>query len=112
MLLEALEIGRKELAVLKVGDVSEAERLAHQRESRLASAVAGLERDSLQSLADELVELKQLQVVIVGEARELRERIRVNLIDMRKQTKRISGYSRGAGNTGRYAVERFVNKKG
>jgi hypothetical protein len=112
MLDEAITIGRKELDFLVAGDVYEAERLAHSREQILDEAVRGLSRDNLELLADKLVEMKALHDKITGEARKLRQSLKQDLTSMKRQNRRIAGYSYGAGNMPRLAKERFINKKG
>jgi hypothetical protein len=112
MLDEAITIGRRELDSLLAGDVYEAERMAHSREQLLDEAVRGLSGDSLELLADKLVEMKSLHDRITGEAKKLRQTLKQDLTSMKRQNRRISGYSFGAGNMPRLAKERFVNKKG
>ncbi|WP_316899929.1 hypothetical protein [Pseudodesulfovibrio indicus] len=112
MLEEAMSIGRRELDSLVAGDVYEAERLARTREHILDEAVFGLSKENLALLADKLVEMKSLHDEITGEARRLRETLGNDLKSMKKQNRRIAGYSFGAGNVSRLAKERFVNKKG
>ncbi|EGB14011.1 hypothetical protein DND132_0796 [Pseudodesulfovibrio mercurii] len=112
MLDEALAIGRKELHSLMAGDVFEAERLARSREEILDRAVDGLAGENLEPLADRLVEMKSLHDRITDEARTLRQSLKKDLSSMKRQNRRIAGYSFGAGNMPRLAKERFVNKKG
>ncbi|WP_319585178.1 hypothetical protein [uncultured Pseudodesulfovibrio sp.] len=109
---QAIDIGRRELDFLVAGDVYEAERLAQSREQLLEEAVNGLSGDNLKQLADKLVEMKSLHDQITGEARRLKQSLKQNLTSMKRQNKRISGYSFGAGNMPRLARERFLNKKG
>ncbi|ADU63050.1 MAG: hypothetical protein KUA35_05000 [Pseudodesulfovibrio sp.] len=111
MLDEALSIGRKELGFLVVGDVYEAEKLARDRERILDEAVNDLDRDHLEQLADQLVEMKSLHDKITGEARKLHSSIKTDLAAMKKQNRRIAGYSFGSGNMPRLARDRFVSKK-
>ncbi|WP_207259723.1 hypothetical protein [Desulfovibrio sp. Huiquan2017] len=112
MLDEAISIGQKELHSLQAGDVFEAERLARSRERLLDEAVNGLSGEHLKQLADKLVEMKSLHDRITGEARSLRQSLKQDLGSMKRQNRRIAGYSFGAGNMPRLAKERFVNKKG
>ncbi|WP_338667189.1 hypothetical protein [Pseudodesulfovibrio methanolicus] len=112
MLDEAITIGRRELDFLVAGDVYEAERLAQSRERILDEAVNGLSPDSLKLLADKLVEMKSLHDEITGEARKLKQSLKQDLTSMKRQNRRIAGYSYGAGNMPRLAKERFINKKG
>lgn len=112
MLDEAMSIGRRELDSLVAGDVYEAERLARTREQILDEAVNGLSKENLALLADKLVEMKSLHDEITGEARKLRQSLGNDLKSIKKQNRRIAGYSYGAGNVPRLAKERFVNKKG
>jgi hypothetical protein len=112
MLDEAITIGRRELHCLVAGDVYEAEKLAHSREQLLDEAVRGLSGDNLKLLADKLVEMKSLHDEITGEARKLKQSLKQDLTSMKRQNRRISGYSFGAGNMPRLTKERFINKKG
>ena len=111
MLDEALVIGRRELDLLMAGDVLEAEKLAVSREEILEEAIKGLSRENLESLADKLVEMKSLHDEITGEARKLCQSLKKDLTSMKRQNRRIAGYSYGAGNMPRLAKERFVSKK-
>jgi len=111
MLDEALSIGRKELACLSDGDVFEAEKLAKDRERILDDAIGDLSRENLQALADKLVEMKYLHDEITGKARELHSSLKKDLSSIKKQNKRISGYSYGSGNVPILAKERFISKK-
>lgn len=111
MLDEALLIGRRELNLLMAGDVLEAEKLAASREQILEEAIKGLSRENLETLADKLVEMKSLHDEITGEARKLCQALKKDLTSMKRQNRRISGYSYGAGNMPRLAKERFVSKK-
>ncbi len=111
MLEEALSIGRRELGFLTAGDVFEAERLSKDRERILDQAIEGLDRNNLEILADKLVEMKSLHDEITGEARKLHSSLKSDLANIKKQNKRIAGYSFGAGNMPRLAKERFISKK-
>ncbi|NDV19015.1 hypothetical protein GO013_06230 [Pseudodesulfovibrio sp. JC047] len=111
MLDKALSIGRRELGCLSEGDVFAAEKLAHDRERILDEAIGDLSRESLQVLADKLVEMKSLHDEITDEARRLRETLRQDLTSMKRKNRRIAGYSYGAGNMPRLAKERFLNKE-
>ncbi len=112
MLDEALDIGRRELACLGEGDVFGAEQLSRDRDRILDEALAGLSSGSLKQLADKLVAMKDLHDEITGKARELHATLKRDLTDMKRQNKRLSGYSFGAGNMPRLATRRFINKKG
>jgi Ni,Fe-hydrogenase I large subunit len=112
MLDEALAIGRQELDLLVAGDVFEAEKMARSREQLLSDAMSGLSGDNLKRLADRLVEMKTLHDRITGEAKKLKQALKQDLSSMKRQNRRISGYSFGAGNMPRLAKERFINKKG
>lgn len=111
MLDEALSIGRRELACLSDGDVFEAEKLSKDRERILDEAIGDLSRENLQVLADKLVAMKDLHDEITGKARELHSSLKNDLSSMKRQNKRIAGYSYGSGNMPRLAKERFVSKK-
>lgn len=111
MIEEALSIGREELGCLNQGDVFEAEKLSRRREQILDEAIGDLDREHLEQLADQLVEMKSLHAEITGEARKLHSSLRSDLASMKKQSKRMSGYSYGAGNMPRLAKERFLSKK-
>lgn len=112
MLDEALSIGRRELGFLSEGDVFEAEKLSKDRERILDEALDNLDRDNLKRLAEKLVEMKSLQDEITDVARTLRSSLKHDLTNMKKQNRRIAGYSFGSGNMPRLARERFISKKG
>lgn len=111
MLDEALSIGRRELTCLVEGDVFGAEKFAHDRERILDEALEGLSGGSLRQLSDKLREMRSLHEEITGRARELRASLKQDLTSMKRQNKRISGYSFGSGNMPRLATRRFINKK-
>ena len=111
MLDQALSIGRRELGFLADGDVFEAEKLAKDRERILDEAINDLDRAHLEQLSDKLVEMRSLQNDITDEAPKLHSSLKQDLLSMRKQNKRIAGYSFGAGNMPRLARQRFINKK-
>ena len=112
MIDQALSLGRRELGCLAEGDVYEAEKLSKDRERILDEAIGDLDRENLKELADKLVEMKSLHDEISDEAKRLRTSLRENLVSMKKQNRRIAGYSFGAGNMPRLAKERFIHKKG
>ncbi len=112
MLDEALSIGRRELGFLTEGDVFEAEKLAHDRGRIVDEAIANLDQGNLEKLADKLVEMKSLHDEITDEARKLHASLKHDLASIKKQNRRIAGYSFGAGNMPRLARERFISKKG
>lgn len=111
MIDEALSIGRRELGCLTDGDVFEAEKLSHDRERILDEALGGLDGDNLKRLADKLVEMKSLHDEITGEAKRLHSSLKNDLLNIKKQNRRIAGYSYGSGNMPRLARERFLSKK-
>lgn len=111
MLDEALSLGRKELHCLIEGDVFEAEKISKDRERILDEAMNGLSRENLKTLKDKLVEMQSLHSEITGEARKLHHTLKHDLAGMKKQNRRIAGYSYGAGNMPRLAKERFISKK-
>lgn len=111
MLDKALGIGRQELSCLVEGDVFEAEKLARDRERFIDEAIAGLDKENLNQLAEKLVEMKNLHDEITGEARRLHASLKKDLTSMKKQNRRIAGYSYGSGNMPRLARERFLSKK-
>ena len=112
MIDEALSIGRKELGCLTQGDVFEAEKLSKDRERILDEAIGDLDPKNLSELADKLVEMKSLHDEISGEAKRLHATLKNDLVSMKRQNRRIAGYSFGAGNMPRLARERFISKKG
>jgi len=111
MLEEAMSIGRRELCFLTEGDVFEAEKLSRDRERILDEALGGLDKENLEKLADKLIEMKSLHDEITGEARKLHCSLKKDLCSMKKQNRRISGYSFGSGNMPRLARERFLSKR-
>ena len=93
------------------GDVFGAERLAQDRERILDEAIGDLSKDHLKDLADKLVEMKSLHDEITDVARKLHSSIKRDLTNMKRQNRRIAGYSFGAGNMPQLAQERFLSKK-
>lgn len=112
MLDEVLEIGRRELDYLAGGDVFEAEKLSRDRDRILDEALRGLSGGNLRKLADKIVAVKDLQDKLTTKARELHTTLRQDLTSLKRQNKRMAGYSFGSGNMPRLATQRFVNKKG
>jgi len=111
MLDQALSLGRRELSCLSEGDVFEAEKLSKDRERILDEAIGDLSKENLETLADKLVEMKTLHDEITGEAKKLHQSLKHDLAGIKKQNRRMAGYSYGAGNMSRLAKERFVSKK-
>jgi len=112
MIDEALSIGRKELGCLTQGDVYEAEKLSKDRQRILDEAIGDLDHERLEELADKLVEMKSLHDDISEEAKRLKVSLRDDLVSLKQQNRRISGYSFGAGNMPRLSRQRFIHKKG
>lgn len=110
MLDEAMSIGRRELGCLAEGDVFEAEKLSRDRERILDEAIGDLDKANLETLADKLIEMKNLHAEITGEARKLHSSLKHDLTSMKKQNRRFAGYSQGAGNAPRLVKERFISK--
>jgi len=112
MLDEALAVGKEELRQLMRGKVDEAQRLAFTRGGILERAVAGVPEETLDSVGDKLIALKELHDKIVDEAKSLQLHVRKDLTNLKKQTKRLAGYSIGSGNVPLKAKQRFVDKRG
>lgn len=105
-------MGRAELRHLEAGEVMEAEKLAMARSIKAEQAMHGADKPTLQELADQLMELGKLQEELTDEARKLRETVKQELINLRRQSKRFAGYRAGAGfiRPG-LRTPRFVSKK-
>ncbi len=112
LLDEALSMGRAELKHLVAGEVMEAEKLAMARSRKAEQAIHGIDKTALQELADQLVELGSLQEELTNEATKLKETVKQELINLKKQTRRFAGYKVGAGYV-RPGLKRprFISKK-
>lgn len=112
LLDEALSMGRAELQHLVAGEVMEAEKLAMARSRKAQQAVHGIDQTTLDELADQLMELGSLQEELTSEARKLQETVKQELINLKKQSRRFSGYKIGAGFTRHgFNRSRFISKK-
>lgn len=106
-------MGRRELDYLMAGDVMEAEELARERCDKAQQALSSMNKEMVQELATELREFESLQGELTAEATRLRQRVKAELANLRKQSKRLAGYKAGAGftKTG-FNRSRFVSKTG
>lgn len=106
-------MGRRELDHLLAGDVMEAEELARERCEKAQRVLSGLDKDSVHALESELRAFDSLQSDLTSEASRLQQRVKTELTNLRKQSKRLAGYKLGAGFT-KYGFNRsrFVSKTG
>ncbi|KAB1443526.1 hypothetical protein [Pseudodesulfovibrio senegalensis] len=110
---EVLEMGRRELKHLLAGDVMEAEELARERCDKAQQVLSGLDKESVQALEGELRAFDSLQRDLTAEASLLKDRVRDELTNLRKQSKRLAGYKVGAGFTkSGFNRSRFVSRTG
>lgn len=101
LLEQAIEMGHRELAHLRAGEVAEAEELAFSRCSLTDEALADgcLSQPpcaTLDSLVSKLMELKDLQASIIEEAKRLQKDIGAQIQRTGKEEKRHKGYGQAA----------------
>jgi hypothetical protein len=101
LLDRALEMGQRELAHLRAGEVEQAEELAFSRGELTDEALAdGCLSEppcaTLDSLVQKLLELKDLQASIIEEAKTLQKSISAQIQRTGQEEKRQSGYGKAA----------------
>lgn len=101
LLEQAIEMGHRELAHLRAGEVAEAEELAFSRCGLTDEALADgcLSQPpcaTLDSLVSKLMELKDLQASIIEEAKRLQKDIGAQIQRAGKEEKRHKGYGQAA----------------
>lgn len=112
LLNEALSMGQAELEHLVAGEVMEAEKLAMNRSRKTQQAIHDIDQSTLEELADQLMALGNLQEELTSEAKRLQETVKKELINLRKQSRRFSGYKEGAGYIRHgFNRSRFISKK-
>ncbi|WP_147821158.1 hypothetical protein [Salidesulfovibrio onnuriiensis] len=112
LLDEALCMGRAELQHLVAGEVQEAEKLAMARSRKAQQAIHGIDKVTLQELADQLIALGSLQEELTSEAKKLQDTVKQELMNLRKQSRRFSAYKVGAGYVKHgFNRSRFLSKK-
>lgn len=108
LLERAIALGEEELAHLSSGNVDQACQAAEARIGlldRLLDAPGGPGADC----PDGLVRMRELQERLTGEARKLHGVLKDELVRVRQENRRVSGY---AGAARRTPVNVYVNKKG
>jgi hypothetical protein len=101
LLDQALEMGRRELALLADGEVEQAGELSGSRDALLdrvlvKGALSDPASENLDGLVRRLAELKDLQARIIGEATRLHQDIGAKLRRNGQENKRFAGYGRAA----------------
>ena len=108
---EALDLGRRELDLLAVGDVEEAQLLAERRAGLIAQASASESPlETMLELREKLVRLQSLQGRITEEAKRLHGLLKSDLLKMRQQTNRMGGYR--AAVTSTPSASMYISRQG
>jgi hypothetical protein len=94
LLDEALVLGDLELRMLGQGEVEQAQETAQCREDLIAQALGNSPCTDLTALKDKLEQLMALQGRLTGEARQLHESIRDELLRTRMENDRVAGYGK------------------
>lgn len=94
LLDEALVLGDLELRMLGQGEVEQAQETAQRREDLIAEAFGNASRTDLAALRGKLEQLMALQGRLTGEARQLHESIRDELMRTRMENERVAGYGK------------------
>jgi hypothetical protein len=113
LLDKAIEVGHQEMKALCHEDLSEAEACFARRADLIRKALeGGAPRNP--DIRDRIVRLERMQEELSAEARKFRDRVKEQLLNSRKQTKRMAGYGQGARNAPAMpmAASRFVSKRG
>lgn len=110
LLDEALELGRKELALLADGDVDAVREVSQARSDLMNRAWDDREGVDVDQLFGKLKRLKELQGQMTSDARRLRDDLRADLARVRQEGRRFSGYASASKITP--LASRFMNKKG
>jgi hypothetical protein len=107
---EALDLGRMELSMLTDGNIEQAEALANDRGRLLDMAWRGRGRISQDQFLDKMEQMKTMHSLANMEAMRLHKLLKDDLLRIRKQGKRLSGYRDGASPSLEDA--RFLKKTG
>jgi len=110
LLDEALELGRRELALLADGDVEGIQETARTRNILLNQAWDNRAGVDMGQFADKLMRLRELQGQMTSDARRLRDDLRADLARVRQEGRRFSGYASATRVTP--LASRFMNKRG
>jgi hypothetical protein len=110
LLDEALELGRKELALLADGDVDGVWEASLARSRLLDQAWSERDGVDVDQLLGKLKRLKELQGQMTSDAKRLRDDLRADLARVKQEGKRFSGYASATKVTP--LASRFVSKKG
>lgn len=109
LLDEALELGRKELALLADGDVEGVWEASQARGQLLDQAWSEREGVDVDQLLGKLKRLRELQGQMTTDAKRLRDDLRADLARVKQEGKRFSGYATATKVTP--LASRFVSKK-
>ena len=109
LLDEALELGRKELALLADGDVDGVWEASQARGQLLDQAWRERDGVDVDQLLGKLKRLRELQGQMTSDAKRLRDDLREDLARVRQEGKRFSGYASATKVTP--LASRFVSKK-
>jgi len=110
LLDEALELGRKELALLADGDVEAVRESSRARNDLMNQAWDQRDGVDVEQLMGKLRRLRELQGQMTSDARRLRDDLRADLARVRQEGRRFSGYASASKITP--LASRFVSKKG
>lgn len=110
LLDEAYDIGRREYDCLVEGDVDQAEGLAKERGRLIQEALDRRSGEPLDLFVEKLKRLSSLQGALTEEAKRLHASIKADLLRLRQENRRITGYQGATRFTPQ--ASRFLNKRG
>lgn len=110
LLDEAYDIGRREYDCLVEGDVDQAEGLAKERGRLIQEALDRRSGEPLDQFVEKLKKLSTLQGALADEARRLHASIKADLLKLKQENRRITGYQSATRFTPQ--ASRFLDKRG
>jgi hypothetical protein len=106
---QAAEILSSEMDALRDGDLEEAHRLALARGEALRRGCEQSGPDQSEAIVRRLEELKSMHGGLMSEAQRIRERVKEDLLRLRSERQRFSGYRDARKITP--MISRFVSKR-
>ena len=96
LLNEALLTSQEELSCLKARDVDGVTRLTDKRMKLMDRAFKIRDGTSDKQFLDKLMELNEFHTILSAEAKNLHASLKNELLRLKSENRRFSGYSRGA----------------
>lgn len=111
LLDQAIELGRKELKYLEIGDVMKAQDICGERDRLTQEALNNNDHEQRSDVILKVDMLRELQENITAEARKLHALLKSDILKVRKKTKVFSAYNGTVRRSG-ISANRYVNKTG